>query len=467
MEYRGHKIFDECANEYFGEDYRDSTYCNVSTVLKATIRYISLMHFKGETPLRVKVSQISKNSGNDVASTCEPNTLNIYVNRNKDDALLTIDAEGWVALDKVPYPVSAFLSNIQGYSAKVYVNNDIKTAVIFVNKTSARWFELLTTTLPKVLTWVYPEDVRKIDKNEFELYQVLHDGNDTRFSEIIDSAYDACGVKNLWVKKKLHGWNNIGVENRINFCQQKIREYNNNIESYERQIASYLDSKAQFNQELNALMMSKGDDDDNFAHFFDTHKQLEFLNIYTNSGSKSLVFTVCETLEYYAEDELKRMLDNKNSFINTNGTPFAIKVVKALFVDKKAKMRTRACFTMNGISSLSPTKGNANLDDYSDSLRHPHLGNYDCLGANEPHIRRAMEKNDWEIALEQCIAASKNIAWGDSTVVRTFLNHIDGRRNKRCIITEDGRQLTIQEFYDEFVEAPEQPETTTPEATNE
>ena len=117
--------------------------------------------------------------------------------------------------------------------------------------------------------------------------------------------------------------------------------------------------------------------------------------------------------------------------------------------------------------SLSPTKGNANLDDYSDSLRHPHLGNYDCLGANEPHIRRAMEKNDWEIALEQCIAASKNIAWGDSTVVRTFLNHIDGRRNKRCIITEDGRQLTIQEFYDEFVEAPEQPETTTPEATNE
>ena len=467
MEYRGNKIFDDCANEYFGDDYRDSTYCNSSTALRAVIRYISLMHFKGENPFRVNVSQISRNSGNDVASTCEPNTLNIYVNRNKDDALLTIDAEGWVALDKVPYPVSAFLSNIQGYTAKAYVNNDIKTAVVFVNKSSVRWFELLTTTLPKLLTWLYPDDVYKIDKTEFELYQVLHDGNEARFTEIIDAAYDACGVKNLWVKKKLHGWNNIGVEARITLCQQKVREYNNNIESYERQIASWLDSKSQYNQELNALMMSKHDDNDNFAHFFETHKQLEFVSIYRGSSNSSLIFTVCDTLEYYAEDELKRMLDNQNSYLNVNGTPFALKVVKALFIDKKAKMRTRACFTMNGISSLSSTKDNANLDSYNDTLRHPHLGNFDCLGANEPHIRRAMEKNDWEIALEQCIAATKNIAWGDSTVGKRFLSHIDSYRDKRCIITDDGRQLTIQQFYDEFVEAPEQPTATEPEAINE
>ena len=70
MEYRGNKIFDDCANEYFGDDYRDSTYCNNSTALRAVIRYISLMHFKGENPFRVNVSQISRNSGNDVASTC-------------------------------------------------------------------------------------------------------------------------------------------------------------------------------------------------------------------------------------------------------------------------------------------------------------------------------------------------------------------------------------------------------------
>ena len=60
-------------------------------------------------------------------------------------------------------------------------------------------------------------------------------------------------------------------------------------------------------------------------------------------------------------------------------------------------------------------------------LPHPHLYEYRCLGENEKPITEALMKGDWKLAVEQAIAAVRNLWFGDYTVMSTFMDRVTGR----------------------------------------
>lgn len=463
MEYRGNKIFSNCADEYFGNDFYTNFY-NDATALHATARYVSLKHLVAEESILkcvVNNRRSSNDAGEDYINNIEPNTIYIYVNRNKDDVVCKIEKEGWVALDKDPYPVSSFLSNPLGVVANAYANIEQKTAIIFVSRYSSTWQDLLAQVLFKVLLWIYPENVKDIDPNEFALYEAIHKNDSDKFTQFIDAQYIASDIESLWVKKQLFGWANIGIATRIDQCKQNMSSYSRNIEDYERRIKDLLNDYARANQELTALNGAQRADDNMFWDYFTKHKQLEFVKVSTNNGYKNLIFCIRETLEYFDTGELKRMLDNQNSFLYEYANDETLTVLRAIFVEEKAKVRVRSCFKLTGTSSLQSYRSGTSLDYYSDSLKHPHLGEFDCLGANETYINQAMMKGDWEIAIEQCIAASKNIAFGDEPVMEKFIKHLNPNNasDKRCIVTNDGKDLTVREFYEAYISEQKEKET--------
>lgn len=263
------------------------------------------------------------------------------------------------------------------------------------------------------------------------------------------------------MKKQLFGWANIGIATRIDQCKQNMSSYSRNIEDYERRIKDLLNDYARANQELTALNGAQRADDNMFWDYFTKHKQLEFVKVSTNNGYKNLIFCIRETLEYFDTGELKRMLDNQNSFLYEYANDETLTVLRAIFVEEKAKVRVRSCFKLTGTSSLQSYRSGTSLDYYSDSLKHPHLGEFDCLGANETYINQAMMKGDWEIAIEQCIAASKNIAFGDEPVMEKFIKHLNPNNasDKRCIVTNDGKDLTVREFYEAYISEQKEKET--------
>jgi hypothetical protein len=184
--------------------------------------------------------------------------------------------------------------------------------------------------------------------------------------------------------------------------------------------------------------------------FFKQHKQLKFIGTGDDeySNEQNVYFEICETLEYYDEEDLETLIANKYSIFYSNFTPFAQAIIKAVFIYHRGSIRVRSCFCLSGLSTL--TSCGKMLHSYDDSLPHPHLVDYNCLGGNLIPIEEAMSSGDWDLAIEQAISATKNINFMDSVVFSTFAQRIDVTRDRRCIILPDDTELTIQEFYDVY-----------------
>lgn len=70
-----------------------------------------------------------------------------------------------------------------------------------------------------------------------------------------------------------------------------------------------------------------------------------------------------------------------------------------------------------------------------------------------------MSQGNWDMAIEQTITASKNLNFGDSTVVSRMMQRLyENRDIIRCIILDDGRELTPNEFYNYLKEIDKQSE---------
>jgi hypothetical protein len=83
---------------------------------------------------------------------------------------------------------------------------------------------------------------------------------------------------------------------------------------------------------------------------------------------------------------------------------------------------------------------------------------YTCLGGNETPIREYLQKGDWEMAMMQCLQASKNLRFGNSVVVSAMIRWLKNRLDStnKIIIADNGKEMSIREFLDYVKEEAQQ-----------
>ena len=58
-----------------------------------------------------------------------------------------------------------------------------------------------------------------------------------------------------------------------------------------------------------------------------------------------------------------------------------------------------------------------------------------------------MQQGNWDMAIEQSIAATKNINFGDIVVIDSFLRDIRNSMDScKCIVANNGKEMTPREF---------------------
>ena len=65
-------------------------------------------------------------------------------------------------------------------------------------------------------------------------------------------------------------------------------------------------------------------------------------------------------------------------------------------------------------------------------------------------IQEFIVKGEYDAAIQQAVAATKNINFADSTVIQRLADWISCTPNSRCIIARDGTEMTIQQFHDTY-----------------
>lgn len=383
----------------------------------------------------------------------------IVVYRGTDKKMLKeedVKVEGFVELNTASCPLNQFLTvnkNIVRVFQTTTPDGNYSN-IIFVDDVTEVFIDKLFSSIPKLIPSLYPDG--EIPQDEFEIFKSLAISDYEPIEKIIKAKCEELNVAEIILRRTFDGYENITLEKRK-------AEIKSDLDSYKVQYDNYVshvrDIAAEINRTqlvYNSLCNSEPQNSNSFVNFLLSHKNI----VKCDREDSDIYYVVDETIEYFADDMFEAYYNNEGCGFMQATTPEAKTILRGLFLKQYGKLRVYAEFYSEALSTLNPLNSGNIIDiDYSDHFVHPHLGRYRCLGANELPIDNYLKDGEWDMAIEQSIAATKNINFGDSAVMSSFVRDINGKlsNNGKFIIANNGQLMTLKEFV-QYVEQLEKEE---------
>lgn len=444
MEYVNTIITSPDANVFFGND---KPFLG-SLLLEATLRFIALKNHRGDIeelkPIRVETSLANEyKGGNWYANHSKERGIELLILTAPGAAQLpTIDEDGWTSLDTPPYPVAPFVSSAS--ETHIYANASIKSTVIFVRQAKPKWIDLLSSSMFRVLPWRFED----MSSDDTAFFRAISKKDTESFVKIINDSCSNYDFKRSKYKRALIGWNDGYRKQQIRRLQRNIEELHNSINEHQGKITQALCNIEKSSTDLLALQSQEDLKDDSVFRFFMNHKNITIVNATHGTISGNIMeYAITETIEYYDSDAFLRIYNNKGSSIG-RADESVRKILFAIFAENKGVFRVESMFKLINLSALDVI-GHMRSGLFEQThLANPHLLHYGCLGGNSQYISDFLQKGDWDMAIEQSIAATKNINFGDAGVISDFVRDVENayKNHCRCIIADNGKEMTPKEF---------------------
>lgn len=295
------------------------------------------------------------------------------------------------------------------------------------------------------------------------LYKLLYAADYDNFFKTLSTWWcNSCAVLDKTLEKdNLVNFFKTYRDDASTVLQKKELQYNTEIQKCLEQLVIAERELREVQKDL--LYLDKQEDPcEEFSDYI--LNKVEVIGCAKNEARSTVYFKIRTPLTNYDEDLLTTTLANDGSYINRKKLA---PLFSKLFLEGRYQMVTSAVFGWDlqnkRISALnSQDVGNA-LTTYAHKrifinkeVAHPHLYYYRCLGSNRSHIERALNKDDYDIAIECCVAATKNINFADSTVVLSWVDRLISRNEWNeypCVLDlEDPNNvlLTLHEAFPEL-----------------
>ena len=352
--------------------------------------------------------------------------------------------DGWKALDEAPYPISRYLS--QFVKTRVFVNEAKKRVVAAVERTAtAKWVQGFISTFPRMLTWYFTSELSAEEQAFFKAISVNNkDISEAEaaniFVEYINRAAAKLDFRDISLHKHLDGYAKEIRETQLSSFNSDIRSIQNTIRRHQNELGDLYNRLSNSQRMLKALEDSPEESSTELFDFFSSHKCLDV--VYARGDN--IKFGITETLEFYDEDEFKSVYERKSSYMHTVASSDEIpRVMNAIFAEHKGVFVTNAVFSLGSMRYISMHE-ELSRDDV---LPHPHIYFFRCSGGNDQYYSKYADSGEWQLAIEQAIGATKNLNFGDSTVVGKMIRWLEGHRDVCCIkLANSDRVVSVREF---------------------
>lgn len=379
---------------------------------------------------------------------------------------ITETPEGWsseLTYKGKPFPAARYLS--QFGDTKLYVNYEAKRIVAFVNSRASHiWIQAFETLLCRLMTWYFPPDLpeeemtfaRSIaadnlagitdrEKRESKLSEMAE-----IFISYVNAASKVIDFRSMKLHAMLDGVADRARKKQVARLRDTIESIMSEIRSLSRDLGRKYTELDTEKTTLTGLELVPDSDDDSMYKFFSSRSQLNLMEC----GDWGLKFGVDETLDFYDVDIFNRAYNNNRSFIHSRNSD-VVETVKAVFGERRGVFRVNAVFDLEDFRLINSLQDQAFIED---AMPNPHIVWFGCDGDNGRYYSQYAESGDWELGVEQAIAATKNLSWGDSIVCGRMLDWIGNHMNVRCIYCGDGspvegnprdlKLVTIEEFLE-------------------
>ena len=187
-------------------------------------------------------------------------------------------------------------------------------------------------------------------------------------------------------------------------------------------------------------------DDSEIMEYFLRNKNLTLID----SSGATVDFIVKAKLEYFDPEMAENAINNNSSLLYSRGGSMNREdrklLYRAIFMDNTVKVNVCAAFKLS-IGGGVQTRGHYPFgEDFNGYMPHPHIDEYNCMGDYVRIVNELMQRHDYIMAMEQCIASARSLNFADSTVLGHFIGLLmSGDNRARCLELPDGKIVKPEE----------------------
>lgn len=427
------------ANDVFGEHQIVDGDVSLSALIRAiVINYgnysISEIGEKANV-LRMRVSAVSEmeyileKSYNNIA-VCIAECSKCF------DEPITLPS-GWQSefeLNGKAFPVNQYLS--QFAKTKIVANPKQKRLVAYVERRANHiWCQALESILCRMMPWYFPSELTGEEKEFFTAISVDKKTENVEdiFAQYVNKIAEKLNFRDLKLHKYLDGIADRARQSRMSILKREVSDYRRSIDRLMADISSHYSKLDEMTLELTGLELMEPETDNAMFKFFQQHKNLTIREV----DDGYLQFGVDDTLEYYDEAEFKRIAARSTTYIGRRSEELR-SALNAIFVERRGIIRVNAVFNLKNYKLIEPRQNHTFIDN---AMPNPHIVWYGCSGGNATYYAQYAKTGEWDLAIEQAIAATKNLNWGDSIVGSHMLDWMESTRKTPYIYVNDGNPI--------------------------
>ena len=317
--------------------------------------------------------------------------------------------------------VSVYLTQA-GCKSYVYIDEVRRQTLVLVHDLNLRYWHKMQSALPKLLPWHFraplkPEESKllrtltlKTSKAYIDAiltFASKHDFRKERLSLLLKDyglAFEKKHLETLLNNRRTQSERFSHLQAEIAKCIACDRKLVTEIIGVENAIAN--------------------GDKTGLVNYFAHNKCLNLVQV----KDVRLSFVVTTYLEYFDQTMFNKVFANPKSYLYETSVPLVhdMEWYKALLSalygdDIRIKARVCAEFALSQEGTLTPVSQSRNLKTYLDWLPNPHIDGANCLGTNATYINQLMKGRKYIEAIEQAVAATKNINFADAAIAPRFV----------------------------------------------
>lgn len=428
----------------------------------ATLRALLFNRMPREDKINFRISR-SDYSSNDVANTakrdlvknvCSHNNqigqqggfalhyFNNMTQKANQDCFAVVAEEfentypGYKKIDKITefyrkaFPVACF------------VNTDLKSIVLFVEQMDYRRFHYLQCAIFPMVPW-YFDPKAGVSEHEMKLVKSLMENTPDSYRDCISKICELFDFRSEVIKKKLAGFELRFIKDALANSEAAYSDITERIADFNRRLSEELTKLTDLNFRISGMRqkLEEGDGDDSeIMDYFLRNKNLTLIE----SSGANVDFIVRAKIEYYDPEMAESAIKNDHSLLYTRGRNIAKndrkKLFQAIFLDNKIHVNVCAAFRL-AVNGGVTTHGHYSYgEEFNNCMPHPHIDQYNCMGDYVRIVNDLMQRHDYIMALEQCIASARSLNFADGTVLEYFVKTLfDDNSKNRCLQLPDGK----------------------------
>ena len=343
--------------------------------------------------------------------------------------------EGFKKIEKV----TVFFQ--KNFKAACFCDAETRTTVLFVFNATTEVEHYLGCAALAYFPW-YFDPKKGITDLERRLIESLRNKTPQEFNCCM---YEYEKILDLKEKmyKQLHNFETTTERNMLVSYKSTLDSIDTSIEEYERRIQNELHRRRELEITYTALeeKIRTGDGEGDLMGYFKANRKLVLEKV----SDTGITFGIRSQVTIYDEDLAESVIDNPNSFVyeaSSFSHDDTKRLLEAIFIDKEVQLNFCEAFNMNCDGNVSPLEGHHFSSAYNDCMPNPHIYYHGCLGNYRQEINAAVKARNYIGVIEQCVASCSNLNWGDSIVMKEFIEYICGKGrnmgNLECFVLPTG-----------------------------